>query len=170
MFSDNMSKLLILPAAPRNEILCLKSRPIPDKRSRQIILLMADIFLADSKQYAALMKVEISRQEQTGKLVDLGKIEGVAIQLLEEFERSLSSENISLKLFIENQGNAGVKDWLMVRSALLLSAGIHSIVALVFTDNCKEMTKELLIDLMSCQAEAASREEKSFLASKYNFL
>ncbi|MGB3223090.1 MAG: hypothetical protein WBB23_09840 [Desulforhopalus sp.] len=58
----------------------------------------------------------------------------------------------------------------MVRSALLLSAGIHSIVALVFTDNCKEMTKELLIDLMSCQAEAASREEKSFLASKYNFL
>jgi hypothetical protein len=55
---------------------------------------MADKFLADSKEYAALMKVEISRQKQTGKLVDLG-------------------------------------------------------------------TKELLIDLISCQAEAASREEKS---------
>lgn len=130
---------------------------------------MADIFLADSKQYAALMKVEISRQKQTGKLVDLGKIEGVAIQLLEEFERSLSIENISLKFFLETQGNADVKDWLMVRSVLLLSAGIHSIVALVFMDSCNEMTKELLIDLISCQVETASRDEKSFLASKYRF-
>lgn len=126
----------------------------------------ADKFLSEAKEYVELMKVEVSRQNDVGIMFDYSKLDGVASRLLEKYERRLSIENMTLKFFVENKEEPDQDNWVIVRLALLLAAGIQSItrLALVSTDDAfKGMTEELMIDLISGLDEAANREKGSFL-------
>jgi len=167
-FSDRIRELLKLPDAPQYiHPYSEREATFLDADLRKQRVDAADKFLSASMEYAEIMKGEVSKQIEVGILFDHSNMEGEACQLLEKCERYLCIENMSLKFLAENEEALCENDWLVVRSALLLSAAIYSIAHLALValnGDLNSITDGSMIDLKLGMDEVGSRKKGYFLA------
>ena len=170
--SNKINELVTLPEAPQYE------RPYSEKEAtfldaelRKQRVAAADDFIAKARDYEEMMKAEVAKQKEAGILFEPNKIDGEVYLILEEYERHLSIENISLKFFARKDDELSQDDWLIVRLSLLLAAGIHSItnLALVSTNSTEStiMTDELMAALVSAQGEIVTKEANWDFLTEY---
>ena len=165
-FSDHTTELLKLPEAPEYQQPYSESdASFLDAGLRKLRVVAADKYLAEAKGYQQALKVEVFRQQEFGILFNHSAIDGETVRLLETYERKLSIENMALKFLAENQEEPTQDDWLKVRAALILAAGICSITSLALATADKgsrgTLTADLMADLASGLNEVANRDKGS---------
>jgi hypothetical protein len=167
-FSVQIDNLLKLPEAPQHE------QPYSENESsflnatlREQRVLAANGYASKAREYAERMKQEIARQRMQGAWFDCKKIEGEGSRLLEQCERRLALENISLKFLVSSGEELDAEGWSMVRLVLLLVGCIGGIVSLAIVgtnENARGMTDELIVDLNAGLDETELRKKKSVLS------
>ncbi|MGD9491477.1 MAG: hypothetical protein AB7V51_07855, partial [Methanoregulaceae archaeon] len=165
-FSNQLNELLRLPLPPQYKEPYPKSQSaFLDTSLRKQRVDASNAFLAEANEYLSTMRMELNRQQFAGIAFDETQLTDHVIKVLEKLERRLALENSSLKL-LSKKNDLCQDDWLVVRSALLLAAGIHGIVSLALPSqgNSPSMiTNDFKIEMIMGLTETASRNETSCL-------
>jgi len=126
-----------------------------------------DNFLSKAGKFMDITKGEITKEKDAGVVFDKDNAKANPLQLLEEIDRKPSGKGVLLGSIAEKEGTLCEKNWQTARNAVLVTAGIHSIVHLALTitgNDTGNMKDDFMVDPVNGLNEMDSENLENILA------